>query len=897
MGQRNLEIPESTAAAAGDLEFDLAGAIESHAKARPHQIALESLDPQGRVGISWPRFADDIRDLSQYLLRSGVEKDDRVAILMENQPRWGVAFLAVHRAGGIAVPLDTVANVPALVNVVRHSQAKFLIASPKFHEQALEIVHSVPFVGVRMSSEAEWEAAISAKGAAALPLPSRSLDDNLAILYTGGTTGASKGVLLTLRNVARSILDMLEVFPLTPTDRVLSVLPLYHIMPLLANLLAPVFTGCSVIFLNHLDPDSLRRAFQQEGITGFLCVPQFYYQMQRRILEEVGRQSPARQRAFRALLWISGFLRRRFNLRAGKIFFRPIHQRFGAKLRAFGFGGAYFNPKTAEFFADLGFRLFQAYGLTECSGLASATPLDKDGGLSCGLAVAHCEVRIVNPDASGVGEILVRGENIMQGYWRDPDATAAVLKDGWLHTGDLGTLDSCGTLRITGRAKDVVVLSSGKNVFPEELEEYFLSQCDLLQEICFVGLDGPDGALLHCALYPRQSISPAVDRGALDKSVRAQLAAAARKLPGYKRPGSIQILNEPLPRTTTRKLQRFKVREMAPMNSPWVAADSAAEPAGPVERELGRLIRRLRPDAPLVTGGMSLDLDLGLDSLERVELLSNVEKTFNIRIADTRAAQIFTVQHLLDEVRERASGEACETGWTSWTELLGAPLTNEESAFAEEYLRRRPVLERWWYGVSRALGAGLHLLMKMKVHHAAAFPQPPFVICPNHVSYIDTPVGICMLPYAVFSRLFVLGLSSYFRAPFMRWLAGMLRIVPVDAGQHLMWGIRMGKAGLERGLVLWVHPEGTRSPDGRLQEFRRGPALLARELRVPVVPMGIAGTFEIWPRGHFPRRCTPIAISTGAPMMVEDGESEEAFNRRLREAIATQVRIAESLRS
>jgi long-chain acyl-CoA synthetase len=883
-------------AAADDLDFDLAEAIESHAKARPDQIALESIGPQGRDAISWLRFADEIRGLCQYLLQSGIAREDRVAILMENQPRWGVAFLAVQRSGGIAVPLDTMASVSTLSNVVTHSQAKFIIASPKFHEQAREIQRAVSLAGSRVSCAEEWEAAIAAGINGRLPAPSRSLDDNLAILYTGGTTGAPKGVLLTLRNVARSILDVLAVFPLSPSDRIVSVLPLYHVMPLLANLMAPVFKGSTVIFLNQLDPESLRRTFQKEGITAFLCVPQFYYQTQRRILDELGRLSPIRQKVFRVLLRISGFFRRRFNWRTGKIFFRPIHQRFGNRFRAFGIGGAYFNPKTAEFFADLGFRLFQAYGMTECSAVATVTPLDQNGGLTCGPAAAHCEVRIHNPDASGVGEILVRGENVMQRYWRDPDATAAVLKGGWLYTGDLGTLDSRGVLRITGRAKDVIVLSSGKNVFPEELEEHFLLQCDLLQEICFVGLDGPDGTMLHCAVYPKQAIAGETNGADLKKKLRVQMSAAARTLPGYKRPGSIQIVSAPLPRTSTRKLQRFKVREMAATGPRDVAASSAAGPDDPVERELRRMIQRLRPAAPAVNPEMHLNFDLGLDSLERVELLSNVEKTFNIQVPEIRAAQLFTVQDLIDEVRQSSTGKACETGWTSWSDLIRAPLSDEESAFAAKYLRRRPWLERCWYGGSRLVFFAVNLLMRIKVQHAAELPGAPFMICPNHVSYLDTPVAVCKLSYPVLSKMFVLGRTSIFRKPVMRSVASMCRVVPVDAEHDLMPGLRMAKAGLERGLILWVYPEGTRSYDGKLLEFRRGPALLARELGIPVVPMGIAGTFEIWPRGHFIRRFAPIAISTGAPMMSQDGESEEAFNRRLYEAIAEQLRIAESLR-
>ncbi|HXJ39590.1 MAG TPA: AMP-binding protein, partial [Bryobacteraceae bacterium] len=277
-----------------ELRFDFFDALNNHAGSRPDEIALAVTGPEGNASLSWSKLTAEIRGVSLYLQEMGIVPGDRVAILMENQPRWGVAFAAVQSAGAIAVPLDTISGIAAAIAVCRHADTQFLLASPQLSSVACEVQAEVCTITGTITTEAEWSLAASGGSSdTALPLVRRTLEDPLAILYTGGTTGKPKGVLLTQRNLYRSITDMLRVFPLSPADRILSVLPLFHVMPLLSNLLAPLFTGAQVLFLNQLDPQSLMNAFASQGITAFLCVPQFYYQMERRILGEVSRQSVA----------------------------------------------------------------------------------------------------------------------------------------------------------------------------------------------------------------------------------------------------------------------------------------------------------------------------------------------------------------------------------------------------------------------------------------------------------------------------------------------------------------------------------------------------------------------------------------------------------------------------
>jgi long-chain acyl-CoA synthetase len=817
-----------------------------------------------------------------------------VALLMENHPRWGVAFVAIQSAGGIVVPLDTLSPASSLASVAAHSESKFLISSSRFSEASREILRNAPNVsGILIAGELSWESTARAR-TGVLPLVPRDIDDPLAILYTGGTTGKPKGVLLNQRNLYRSIDDMLQVFPLSPQDRVLCVLPLFHIMPLLANLLAPLYMGAQVTYLNQLDSQSLLRTFVEEKITAFLCVPQFYYQIRRRILEEIDRQSALKRGLFQLLLHLSGFFRRRFSLQLGRRLFAPVHAKFGGALRAFGVGGAYFNPEAARFFADLGFGFFQAYGLTECSGLAAVTPLTPNGGSYCGRAVAHSEIRIYNPDPAGIGEVLVRGENVMQGYWRDNDATASVVQEGWLHTGDLGTLAPDGTLRITGRAKEVIVLSSGKNVFPEEVEEFFQNHSSLIQEMCLVGLEGPDGATLHCVVVADRSQHRSGD---LEGGLRGEIEALSRRLAPYKRPASIQIVTESLPRTTTRKLQRFKVREMAAAAACRAAEIEVPKPEGTVECEVIAIIQRIRRNPGPIGLSMTLDLGLGLDSLERVELLANVEGAFRIQIPELEASQIFTVGDLVKAVNSasppphRVHGEPVSK-WRDWQSIVAEPLNSHEHALADDYLRPRLLPELFWFTLTRAFSFAARIFLRLRVKRPDAFLPGPFVLCPNHLSYLDNPLVVGALPFSVFRRIFFLGSSKYFRNPALGWLARMCRVVPVDADVNLLKALRMAKAGLERGMVACIFPEGTRSFDGSLQPLRQGTAILATALGVPVVPIGISGTFEVLPRDRGFQGLHPCAVSAGDPVVPEENETASSFNIRLSQALERAVRAA-----
>lgn len=868
----------------------------------PEQVALQAIGEEGREGFTYAEIDRAIRKIGSLLQSAGVKEGDAVGIIMENHPRWGMAFLAAQSAGSVVVPLDVLHDAATLAELIRHAQCTFLITSEKMLEKFQEIQallpHPLPalLAGKPIEGCLNWEEALRTEaGTGPLPLVKRGPQDPLVLIYTSGTTGNPKGVLLSRENIYSNTVELLKVIQVSPADHVLSVLPLYHVLALMANFIIPLYVGARVTYLDVLEAQRILKAFREERITLFVCVPQFYYLVHGRIMQQLQQQKWFKRWLFRRLLSLSRFCVVRLRLNAGKLLFRPVHRPFGSRLRYFGVGGARFESHVAESFRDLGFRFIQAYGMTETAALATVTPPGSPVVGSVGKPLGEVEIRIDDPGEDGSGEVLIRGPNVMSGYWRNAEATEDVLRNGWLHSGDLGFLDKNGLLHITGRKKDVIVLSSGKNIYPEEIEHYYQVNCPYIKEICVLGMSdessGRKQEKLHGVIVPDWERLRAEQVVNASDMIRYLLETLSQKLPSYKRLKSFDIRHDPLPRTTTRKIKRFQLQQellSARPEAPRFQEES--EPRSAVEARVFELVRRLQKIAVL-NREMNLELDVGLDSLQRVELLSSLQEAFQIAIPDDEAARILTIQDLVQAVEDRC-GEGdlkeipeAETA-RSWREILGEPLNPEDSRRLQEILVRRPWVEVLILLIARFVFVIGKVLFGLKASGLENLPDRyPFLICPNHLSFLDAFLLAGVLPFRVIRRQFLLGYSDYFSGSLYFW-GRLLKVIPVNADRHLRQALRLGAEGLRRDLVLVVFPEGERSIDGTLKVFRKGPAILARELEVPVVPAGIVGTYEAWRRGSNKIRLHPVRIHFGKLLPAPRPEtSYEDFNERLFQAV------------
>ena len=898
------------------MTLDLFARLQTHVAARPDHPALQFLGPEEKEVYTFKAVWDETARLGSHLVEQGMEPGARIGIVMEDGPVWALSFLGILSAGCLAVPFDTQHTPGTLARLIEHAGCCQLLVSPAMRVKLEQVQVSLskrlpsllirPGAGIDSDSDAVWSIRCGSDFPVGPdsqlnpelpqnPVRERAPDDPFAILYTSGTTGDPKGVVLTGRNILRNVDETLKIIQVYRTDHLLSVLPLYHTLALVINLVIPLYAGCTVTFLNVLEPQRIVKAFRDEGITVFVCVPQFFYLLHRRILHEVEQGSWPVRFLFRRLLAVSHLLRNTTGLNPGRrLFFRSVHKSFGPRLRLFGVGGARFDPTIQATLEDLGFRFVQAYGMTETAALITITRLEGNELGSVGRPLSHVQVAIGQPNAEGVGEVLARGDNIMQGYWNNPEATASALDGGWLHTGDSGYMSPRGFLHLTGRTKDVIVLSSGKNVYPEEVEHHYLERCREIKEICVLGVPDPSregGEKLHAVLVPdfdylrsRQVVNSA-------DMIRFVIENVSQELPAYKRVHSYEVRREPLPRTTTRKVRRFELareiqeRGMAagPASKSDILDPEQAErkPETATERAVFAIIRGMkRPE--ILRREMNLELDLGFDSLERIELLSSLQESFRVQLSDERMSRALTVDDLIELVEDHGEAAGEPDAAISWAEILRRPLGADDERKMHAILTRRPVMEILLFLVARLLAFVSRVLFRLRVEGIENLPEGyPFLICPNHLSYLDVCFLVVALPYRVVRRQFFLGYTNYFESGLLGLIGRRIKVVPVDPDRGLRQALRLSAEGLRRESVLVVFPEGERSIDGSTKTFRKGPSILATELGVRVVPVGIRGTFEVWPRGRARIHLHPVSIEFGAPIEPGVGETVEAFNDRL----------------
>jgi len=907
----------------------------------PDNVALEIQRRDGIESSTYAELRHMAESIGRWLTDRGLEPGARVAILADNHPRWVAAYLGIIAAGCTAVPLDTALQADQIEKLLKDSGSSLLFCDRKHLPVAQKAVQQL---GVRLvlTGRAGTGATLTPEprpaGQPAVPAqpvtefdsifaagprgftPVKAVTDSLAsLLYTSGTTADPKGVMLTHANLMGEVEAVFGWASLGPEDALLGVLPLFHVLSQMANLLLPLVKGSRVVHLETLNTTELLRALGERKITAFAVVPQFFYLIHERIFKEVAKSGRLAMTLVGALMAITRFSRR-FGWNPGKIFFRRIHKLFGGRMRYLVTGGSRFDPQIGLDFYALGIDVLQAYGLTETTGGAFATSAENNVFGSVGPPLPGVEGRIVDPQLQedgreAVGEILIRGPIVMKGYWNRPEATAAVFKDGWLYTGDLGYFDTRGNLFITGRKKEVIVLSNGKNIYPEEVEAHYL-KTPYIKEICVIGLEGRPGDLaaerLHAVVVPNFEILRQRKIVNAREVIRYDIENLSTQMPSSKRVRSYEIWQEDLPRTTTRKLKRFEIEKRVRANQakgsadldfgreqPLTEEDKAWLDQSDVQRAL-KIIREAASTKPeSIRPADNLELDLGLDSMQRVELLVALEQELGGDLQESQLAGIYNVRELVDAVLESAHAgveNSPRAQFAGWGDVLREAVPSTE---ADDLIRPRSAAETFWYVLSRLLQIIARDRFQLRVTGAEKLPaQGPFILSSNHQSFLDPLILGSVLPWPVFRNTFSVGTSEIFGSGFMRRLARWLRVVVVDPDANLIPAMRAGAFGLRHGRVLILYPEGERSIDGTPKIFKKGAAILSIHMQVPIIPIAIEGFHDAWPRGKPFQKFAPLTITFGDPIYPppESEASESAYEKLTGELKARVVEMWENLK-
>lgn len=818
---------------------------------------------------TYRQFLDAAAQLDAALARFGLRTGDRVVLCAESGPEWGIAYVALQRAGLVAVPLDPQLSASQVAHAARFIGARVFLVGRMTSADVAELARAVP------------EAAVLPLVAPLVPLPGTAGefqdippprpaagDRPASLLFTSGTLREPRAVVLSHTNFIANLRDILGWACLAEEEQFLSVLPMYHAFEFTVGFLAPLGSGACITYADEIKGARIAELMRETGTTRMVCVPRLLQLIAQGIRNKVRDRGPLARCAFSGLLRVSRWTGRH----PARRLFPAVHRGFGGRFRSFYCGGSALDPELARFLFDLGTPVYEGYGLTET---APVLTMNLPGQLRLGAVgkpLPQVKILVRNPDSDGVGEVCVRGANVFAGYHRDPEATAAAFVGGWFRTGDLGRLDREGYLHLGGRIKDVIIPPSGKNVCPDELEQSFAA-LPRVRELCVLGVTPPGrGEEIHLVAVPEEG--PGRDVAEAADAIRQAVARVAATLPSHQRPHRVHIRRAALPRTSTLKLKRRLLRdellgllqESAP--SPEVAG-CAPGPDLPKAGD-GAALAAFReilvtvlgePERTVRVGPADhLQFDVGLDSLGLHQVVVEMENVSGRTISVDQSRQWGRVGDLLPFLRN-LEGVAGATRRGPW--LPHGPQASRPG--------RVPALlgpARW--AVRSALAGFTRTYLSIEVRGLENVPRAgAFLFVANHCSHLDSLVvrhvlgGMC--------RVRAAGAADYFfRGPISRFVsAHLLEITPISRVGQPLYGLgrclEYLRASPARPEALLLFPEGTRSPTGSLQPFKVGVGLLAVESGAPVVPARIDGTHALMPRGKRWPRSGKVHICLGRP--------------------------------
>jgi long-chain acyl-CoA synthetase len=784
------------------------------------------------------------------LQERGIKQGDRVIFWGPNSPEWATAFLGCLLGGIVAVPIDLRFRPDFLQEVRRQTEAGLLLTTRSKPDPEL----GIPSIPLEQLGEAMEKVRLERYE------PPRIAEDDLAeILYTSGTTGKPKGVMLTHRNLLSELEGFQPVVPPEPEYRFLSVLPLSHIFEQMGGLLLPIVRGALVVYIGSIRPSALLGGLQEQHPNAMMVVPRLLELLRDRTVAEI-KGYPLGPRIFDLLMRLAPSL----SLQQRRLLFWPLHRRLGGSLKYLVSGGAALDPDLQRFWEAVGMVVLQGYGLTETSSAVTCNRMGEERPGSVGKPLQNQEVRLASD-----GEILVRGPNVTPGYYRSPDLTAAAFEDGWFKTGDMGQFDEDGHLVIRGRKKEMIVTATGINVYPEDVEAA-LDRVPGVKDSAVVEWHGK----VHAVLLLEEGIRP-------DQVVRE----ANKQLdPSQKILGHTVWPQPDFPRTPTMKVSRRLVLEqLKEMEKGGRATASARRAAPPVQREVTPVQRLVAEVAEVpasrAAAAAQLGIDLEMDSIELLELVSHIEQELGVDLPEEMVTTETTVAQLEEMVRRK--GIAMEKiSFPLWP--LSPPV--QEVRRTLQRLLVFPIL-------------GLFCELNVEGYENLQGLSEPHLLAANHTSMLDAPVILMALPEKERERTAIAAWAEYFEAPGRPRMERILRrlefylaatlfgIFPLPQTRVFRSSIRHTGALLDRGWNALIFPEGARTRTGEMGSFKEGVGVMASWLRVPVVPIRVEGLFELLPVGRVRPRRGKVTVRFGQPLRFPSTASYLEITRTVEEAV------------
>lgn len=785
----------------------------------------------GSEAISYEQLLNRV---GQFSSECPLSEGANAIIFSENRPSYIFAFYAIWNQKAVAVPVDYLSTATELAYIVNDSRPALIFCSKKTKEIVDEALATTGLI-IRLAILDELENQ-APKTDVLAEMPEVDDENDAVIIYTSGTTGSPKGVVLSYRNLLQNIRAVSEHIPIYHADsRVLVLLPLHHIFPLVGTMICPLYVGATIAISPSMLSEDIMATLQNNKVTLIIGVPRLYAAIRKGIMDKVNKSFVART--------LFALAKRLDSKTFSRKVFGAVHRKLGGAVENLVSGGAALDPAVGSDFKTLGFEVLEGYGMTEAAPMITFTRPGRVRIGSPGEAMPGTDIRIVD------GEITASGPNIMKGYYNRPEETAAVLSDGWLYTGDLGYLDEEGYLHITGRKKEIIILSNGKNVNPAEIEEELMTS-PLIKDCGVFAMNDQ----LHVMLVAETS-GQELDNEALKSRLTNLLVGPYNKrVSAYKRLMGVHITSNDLPRTRLGKLQRFKLSELVERREEDLKTVSTAI-SDPVYAMLAAWIEQEK--GIKVHPEYHPEMDCGLDSLDKVSFQTYMKHTFGVSPEPHQIADFRTVQVLAQ--------------WVNNNKIRMEEIKVDWKSILHEKVQLR--LPSTWFTGQIALWFSrifLKLYFRFSAKGTENIPEGPCIIAPNHQSFYDGMFVAAFLRYDQARKTYFYAKEKHIRQPWLKFLANRNNIIIMDLNHNLKESIQKMAEVLRSNRNIIIFPEGTRTFNGKLGDFKKTFAILSSELNVPIVPVSIKGAYEALPRGSFfPKPWKKITVEYLNPVFPE----------------------------
>ncbi len=778
------------------------------------------------------------------------ENLSKVAIFSENRFEWVYAFYSTWMKKAVAVPIDFMSSaedVSFILNDCKPEVIFFTNTTKEVCEKSLQnLNHKIKKINLDEIKIDNSDINNS--------LPSPDPNGTAVIIYTSGTTGSPKGVMLSYDNLLvniEAVTTDVEIFK--KEDRVMILLPLHHIFPLVGTMVAPLSVGGTVVFSPSMASEDIM-ATLQHGITIIIGVPRLYNLIRKGIKDKINKSGIAK--------FLFKLAEKKNSLSFSRKVFGSVQRKFGGKVKYMVCGGAAFDKEVCKDYLTLGFEVLEGFGMTECAPMITFTRPGKVLPGSAGQPLKTNEVKVID------GEIVNRGRNVMQGYYNRPEETAAILKDGWLYTGDLGHLDDDNRIFITGRKKEIIVLSNGKNINPEEIENKILKMTEVITEIgVFEKSD-----MLHAVIYPDYQKAKQLGIENVEEMLKWDVIDKYNQtVTPYKKVMKFSLTKEPLPRTRLLKLKRFLLPKLEMISKEKL--ESIAEPAFQEYTLLKEFLQQQKDIT--VHPSDHLEIDLGLDSLDKVNLGVYLESNFGIKLSEAELVAFPNIIKLAENIRDKKTKLSVEA--IDWGQIFKEQLDLDlpKSWFTHNFMKNGAKIF-------------LKIYFRLKGEGLENIPNGPFILAPNHQSFFDGLFVAVFLKNKLMKQTYFYAKEKHVKNKILKFAAAKNNVIVMDL-TDLKTSLQKMAEVLKRGKNIIIFPEGTRTQSGKIGDFKKTFAILSRELNVPIVPVAINGAYDALPRGsHFPKPWKKINVKFLKPILPENHSYDSLTD-------AVQTKVAEEL--